>query len=177
MLQSDASREQALHERFPAAFGLPRTVLQVFPPNIAPSHVSPASMAPFPHSVGAEQHVSYTRFATGLDLGGGAFSLTNSVHEVRVAGDVNLATELLRDGKIDLYASGIESVMKIANLVPGTKIIGAFETVAFAISTAKGWSPAAHSRLTQLVNEAKAAGIVEKAIEKSGSKGVRAAPN
>lgn len=40
-------------------------------------------------SVGAEQHVSFTRFATGLDLGGGAFSLTNSVHEVRVAGDVH----------------------------------------------------------------------------------------
>ncbi|MEP7000780.1 MAG: TonB-dependent receptor [bacterium] len=40
-------------------------------------------------SVGAEQHVSFTRFATGLDLGGGAFSLTNSVHELRVAGDVH----------------------------------------------------------------------------------------
>lgn len=40
-------------------------------------------------SVGTEQHVSFTRFATGLDLGGGAFSLTNSVHELRVAGDVH----------------------------------------------------------------------------------------
>ena len=49
-------------------------------------------------------------------------------------------------------------------------------TVAFAVSTAKGWSPAAKTRLTQLVNEAKAAGIVHKAIEKSGLKGVRAAP-
>ena len=40
-------------------------------------------------SVGAEQHVSFTRFATGLDLGGGAFSLSNSVHELRLAGDVH----------------------------------------------------------------------------------------
>ena len=40
-------------------------------------------------SVGAAQHVSFTRFATGLDLGRGAFSLTNSVHELRVAGDVH----------------------------------------------------------------------------------------
>ena len=40
-------------------------------------------------SVGAEQRVSYTRFATGLDLGGGAFSLTNSVQELRIAGDVH----------------------------------------------------------------------------------------
>ena len=40
-------------------------------------------------SVGAEQHVSFTRFATGLDLGGGALSLTNSVHELRLAGDIH----------------------------------------------------------------------------------------
>jgi len=100
-----------------------------------------------------------------------------SAELVRLAGDANIATEMLRDGKIDLYATGIDSVQKIANRLPGTKIIGTFETVAFAISTAKGWSPAAQGRLTQLVNEAKAAGIVQSAIEKSGLKGVRAAPN
>jgi len=100
-----------------------------------------------------------------------------SAELVRMAGDANAAIEMLRDGKIDLYATGIESVEKIADRLPGSKIIGTFETVAFAISTAKGWSPAAQSKLTQLVNEAKAAGIVQKAIEKSGHKGVRAAPN
>lgn len=100
-----------------------------------------------------------------------------SAELVRVAGDADTAIEMLRDGKIDLYATGIDSVQKIANRLPGSKIIGVFETVAFAISTAKGWSPAAKSRLTQLVNEAKAAGIVQSAIEKSGLKGARAAPN
>jgi len=99
-----------------------------------------------------------------------------SAELVRMAGDVDAAIEMLRDGKIDLYATGIESVQRIADRLPGSRIIGAFETVAFAISTAKGWSPAAQSRLTQLVNEAKAAGIVQRAIEKSGRKGVRAAP-
>ncbi len=100
-----------------------------------------------------------------------------SAELVRVAGDADSAIEMLRDGKIDLYATGIDSVQKIANRLPGSKIIGIFETVAFAISTAKGWSPAAKSRLTQLVNEAKATGIVQSAIEKSGLKGARAAPN
>jgi len=100
-----------------------------------------------------------------------------SAELVRMAGDANAAIEMLRDGKIDLYATGIESVEKIEDRLPGSKIIGTFETVAFAISTGKGWSPAAQSKLTQLVNEAKAAGIVQKAIEKSGHKGVRAAPN
>jgi polar amino acid transport system substrate-binding protein len=95
---------------------------------------------------------------------------------IRMAGDAEVAVDMLRDGKIDLYATGIESVQRIADRLPGSKIIGAFETVAFAISTAKGWSTAAQSRLTQLVNEAKAAGIVQKAIEKSGRTGVRAAP-
>jgi len=99
-----------------------------------------------------------------------------SAELVRIAGDADTAIAMLRDGKIDLYATGIESVQKIADRLPGSKIVGAFETVAFAISTAKGWSPAAQSKLTQLVNEAKAAGIVQKAIEKSGHKGVRAAP-
>jgi len=100
-----------------------------------------------------------------------------SAELVRLAGDADIATEMLRDGKIDLYATGTDSVQKIATRLPGSKIIGTFETVAFAISTAKGWSTAARSKLTQLVNEAKAAGIVQKAIDKSGQKGVRAAPN
>ena len=40
-------------------------------------------------SVGAEQRVSYTRFATALDLGAGALRLTNSVNELRAAGAVH----------------------------------------------------------------------------------------
>ena len=40
-------------------------------------------------SIGAEQHLSFTRFVTGLDLGQGAFTLFNSVNELRIAGDVH----------------------------------------------------------------------------------------
>lgn len=100
-----------------------------------------------------------------------------SAELVRLAGDADIVTGMLRDGKIDLYATGTDSVQRIADRLPGSKIIGAFDTVAFAISTAKGGSPDAKSRLTQLVNEAKAAGIVQKAINLSGRQGVRAAPN
>lgn len=66
-----------------------------------------------------------------------------------------------RDGKLDLYTMGIDAVQVIANGLPGSKVIGAFETVAFAISTPIGISPAARSRLAQAVNEAKAAGVVK----------------
>ncbi|MDB4916155.1 MAG: TonB-dependent receptor plug, partial [Gemmatimonadetes bacterium] len=40
-------------------------------------------------SVGVEQHVSLTRFATELDLGSGALSLSNSIHDFRLAGAVH----------------------------------------------------------------------------------------
>lgn len=96
---------------------------------------------------------------------------------VRLPGDMATAADMLRDGKIDLYASGGDSLQHIAHRVPGSKIIGTFETVAFAISTAKGGSPAARARLTQLVNDAKSAGIVQKALAQSGRQGVRAAPD
>ena len=99
-----------------------------------------------------------------------------SAELIPLAVDAKTVVGMLRDGKLDLYATGIDAVQVIANGLPGSKIIGAFETVAFAISTPKGISPAARNRLTQAVNEAKAAGIVQKAIDNSGRKGVRAAP-
>ena len=40
-------------------------------------------------SVGAEQRVSFTRFATALDLGDGALELTNAVKELRASGAVH----------------------------------------------------------------------------------------
>ncbi|MBM3343278.1 MAG: transporter substrate-binding domain-containing protein [Betaproteobacteria bacterium] len=95
---------------------------------------------------------------------------------VRLAGDADTAVACLTDNKIDLYATGIESVEALARRVPGSKLLGAFNTVAFAVSTGKGWTPAAAARMSALVNAAKAAGIVQKAITRSGQKGVRAAP-
>ena len=99
-----------------------------------------------------------------------------SAELIPLAVDVNTVIGMLRDGKLDLYATGIDAVQVIANGLPGSKIIGTFETVAFAISAPIGMSAAARSRLTQAVNEAKAAGIVQKAIDNSGREGVRAAP-
>jgi polar amino acid transport system substrate-binding protein len=84
---------------------------------------------------------------------------------VRVAGDTNAAVELLRSGKADLYASSMQNGLEIAGSIPGARVLGAFETVRFAASVPKGTPPAVQVRLTELVNEAKAAGIVRKALE------------
>ena len=116
------------------------------------------------------------RIAVPLNASADAFlsRRLKSAELVRVAGDTNAAIELLRSGKADLYASSIQNGLEIANSIPGARVIGAFETVRFAASVPKGTAPAVQARLTELVNEAKAAGIVRKALEKL--EGVRVAP-
>lgn len=100
-----------------------------------------------------------------------------SAELVRVVGDSATAIDLLRTGKVDVYAAGTDTALQIADGLPGTRIIGTFQTVAFAVSIPKGRSPEVQSKITQIVNDAKRAGIVQKAIEKSDLKGVRVAPD
>jgi len=56
-------------------------------------------------------------------------------------------------------------------------VSGAFTSVGFAIAIPKGRSSEAQSKLTRIVSEAKAAGIVQKAIDNAGLKGIRVAPD
>ncbi len=102
-----------------------------------------------------------------------------SAQIVRVAGDTASVIDVLRSrGKADVYATLAENASVIAERLPGAKIIpGVFNTVGFAVAMPKGRSSIAQARLAQIVNEAKAAGLVQKAVEKSGLKGVRVAPD
>jgi predicted dinucleotide-binding enzyme len=63
-----------------------------------------------------------------------------------------------------VYASSIQNSLEIASLLPGARVVGTFETVAFAASVPKGTPTVVQARLTELVNEAKAAGVVRKAL-------------
>ena len=101
-----------------------------------------------------------------------------SAQIVRVGGDTASVLDVLRSGKADVYATLSENASVIAERLPGAKIIpGVFNTVGFAVAMPKGRSSAAQTRLAQIVNDAKAAGIVQKAIERSDLKGVRVAPD
>ena len=91
---------------------------------------------------------------------------------LRAAGGVDNVIELLRDGKADLFATGTGIALDAAARLPGSRIVGVFHKVSFAVAVPKGRSAAALGRLTILVNEAKAAGIVARAIEQAGLKGV-----
>ena len=84
--------------------------------------------------------------------------------------------KMLQDGAIDLYASGTEGLQALQASLPGSRIIGQFETVVFAASTPQGLSAEDKLRLAQIVEEAKAAGVIQRAIDHSGKNTVRAAP-
>ena len=85
--------------------------------------------------------------------------------------------EALRSGEVDVWAASASSVQQLAAQVPGSKIIpGAFTSDRYMVALPKGRSSAAQSKIVEIVNEAKRTGLVRKAIDQTGIKGVRAAP-
>jgi polar amino acid transport system substrate-binding protein len=119
----------------------------------------------------------------GVKIGVGAKSVSDQylsrnlkaaelVRSVGVGG-----AELLRSGKADLWAISASRAQEIANSVPGAKVVpGAFTSDRYMVTLPKGRSTAARSKITEIVNEAKKAGVVRKALEHSDLTGVRAAP-
>lgn len=101
-----------------------------------------------------------------------------SAQLVLAPGSVESEVELLRSGKVDVYGANTNNLLLVADRLPGAKLVpGAFLTVHFAVALPKERSSAAQDRLTQIVNDAKATGLVQRAIETAGLKGVRVAPN
>lgn len=91
---------------------------------------------------------------------------------------VSVAKEMLRSGKADVIGGDAENAQSIADGLPGAKIVpGAFNTLRIAVALPKGRSSAAQGKLAEIVNEAKRTGVVQRAIEQAGLKGVRVAPD
>ena len=101
-----------------------------------------------------------------------------SVELVRMAGGGTDAIETLRSGKASLWAANATQAQAIVDGLPGAKIVpGAFNTERSSVALPKGRSSAAQGKITEIVNEAKKTGVVQKAIEEAGLTGVRVAPN
>jgi polar amino acid transport system substrate-binding protein len=97
---------------------------------------------------------------------------------VRMPGGRTDAIETLRSGKANLWAANATQAQAIAAGLSGAKIVpGAFNTERSSVALPKGRSSAAQAKIAEIVNEAKRTGIVQKAIEEAGSRGVRVAPN
>ena len=90
----------------------------------------------------------------------------------------NDAIEMLRRGKSDVFGADSGVGYPTANGLPGAQIVpGPFNIVRVAVALPKGRSSAAQAKLAEIVNEAKRTGVVQKAIEGAGLRGVRVAPD
>jgi polar amino acid transport system substrate-binding protein len=86
------------------------------------------------------------------------------------------AAELLRSGKANVFGADSGVGYPTAEALPGAKIVpGTFAMVRVAAALPKGRSATAQAALATLVDEAKQTGVVQKAIDAKGLKGVNVA--
>jgi len=86
------------------------------------------------------------------------------------------AADLLRSGKASVFGADSGVGYPAAEALQGAKIVpGAFGTVLVAAALPKGRSSAAQALLATLVDEAKQTGVVRRAIDVKGLKGVTVA--
>ena len=86
------------------------------------------------------------------------------------------AFELLAAGKADALAGLTEGLLKLGAKLPGSRIVeGRFMAVQQSIAVPKG-RDAGLAYLRGVVEEAKASGLVARAVEKTGARGVAVAP-
>jgi ABC-type amino acid transport substrate-binding protein len=86
------------------------------------------------------------------------------------------AADLLRSHKADVFGADSGVGYRIAEALPGATIVpGAFAMVRVAAALPKGRSAAAQAALATILDEAKQSGVVQKAIDAKGLKGVNVA--
>jgi polar amino acid transport system substrate-binding protein len=86
------------------------------------------------------------------------------------------AADLLRSGRANVFGADSGVGYATAEVLPNAKVVpGVFGTVFVAAALPKGRSPAAQALLATLVDEAKQSGVVQKAIDAKGLKGVSVA--
>jgi polar amino acid transport system substrate-binding protein len=118
------------------------------------------------------------KIAVGTNSSSDQFLSRNlkSAELVRI-GSGSAGVDGLRDGKADVYAASASNVYQVAERVPGAKIVaGAFTSDRYMVTLPKGRSSDARTKIAEIVNQAKKTGVVRKAIEQTGMKGVRSAP-
>jgi polar amino acid transport system substrate-binding protein len=86
------------------------------------------------------------------------------------------AFELLKTGQVDALAGLTQALIGLAGKLPGSRLLdGRFMAVQQSIGVPKGHA-AGLAYVRGLVEEAKASGLVARAIEKTGARGVTVAP-
>ena len=86
------------------------------------------------------------------------------------------AFAFLSEGKADALAGLTEALIKLQAKLPGSRIVeGRFMAVQQSIAVPKG-KDAGLAYVKSMVEEAKASGLVERALQKTGARGVSVAP-
>jgi polar amino acid transport system substrate-binding protein len=86
------------------------------------------------------------------------------------------AFDLLMAGKADAYAGLTEQLIDFSKRMPGSRIVdGRFMAVQQSVAVPKG-RDAGLAYLRSVVEDAKASGLVARALEKTGARGVAVAP-
>jgi polar amino acid transport system substrate-binding protein len=121
--------------------------------------------------------------AKGIGIGGVANTATfraakkatpNATH-IDFAG-VDAAVAAMRDGKIDAIALSRESLSGLVGKIPGSRILDdAFLNSSTAVCVPKG-KPAALALVSDFIEEAKASGLVRRALDEMGLKSSQVAP-
>jgi len=121
--------------------------------------------------------------AKGIGIGGVANTATfraakkatpNATH-IDFAG-VDAAVAAMRDGKIDAIALSRESLSGLVGKIPGSRILDdAFLNSSTAVCVPKG-KPAALALVSDFIEEAKASGLVRRALDEMGLKTSQVAP-
>jgi polar amino acid transport system substrate-binding protein len=117
------------------------------------------------------------RVGVGLNSSSDQFlsKTLKSAELVRLTGGRSI--EALQSGQVDVWAASASNVEQVAERLPGAKIVpGTFMSDRTMVILPKGRSSAAQAKVVEIVNEAKKTGLVQKALEETGVKGVRAAP-
>ena len=105
--------------------------------------------------------------------------LSRSVQRAELirAPDPNAAFELLVAGKVDVVAGVRQPLVTNAGKLPGSRVLdGRFMAIEQALGTPKGRGVAA-KYLREFIEDVKASGLVARAIEKAGIRGVSVAPS
>lgn len=91
--------------------------------------------------------------------------------QIVAAGSMDEVVGLLRDGKVDAIAFGREALEGLMPKVPGSRLLGGhFHATGAAVAVPKG-KPAALAYATAFIEQAKANGLVRKALDDAGIRG------
>ncbi|HME30617.1 MAG TPA: transporter substrate-binding domain-containing protein [Pseudolabrys sp.] len=121
--------------------------------------------------------------AKGVGIGGvantatfrAAKKATAKATHIDFAG-VDAAVAAMRDGKIDAIALSRESLSGLVGTIPGSRILDdAFLNSSTAVCVPKG-KPAALALVSAFIEEAKASGLVRRALDEMGLKSSQVAP-